>query len=158
MTVRRSRSLSELVVEADLLPRISGFASARANPVSDATRSKKRILIIDNDPNTTWLVKILLERSGPYLVIEENDATEAHQSACNFKPDVIFLEVLMPETDGGEVAAQIQADPDLRGTPIIFLTALVPRAEAKRGLHIQGTHLSPSRSAFPSCQIIPTNS
>jgi CheY-like chemotaxis protein len=44
----------------------------------------------------------------------------------------------MPETDGGEVAARIQADPQLESTPIIFLTALVTRAEAKSGLNIQG--------------------
>jgi CheY-like chemotaxis protein len=44
----------------------------------------------------------------------------------------------MPERDGGEIAAQIQADPELHGTTIIFLTALVTRAEAKTGLHIDG--------------------
>lgn len=44
----------------------------------------------------------------------------------------------MPETDGGEVAARIEADPELQNTPIIFLTALVTRAEAKSGLNIQG--------------------
>ena len=70
--------------------------------------------------------------------MEENDATNAYHSARNFKPDVIFLDVMMPETDGGEVAAQIQADPELRNSPIIFLTALVTRAEAKDGLHIEG--------------------
>jgi CheY-like chemotaxis protein len=49
-----------------------------------------------------------------------------------------LLDVVMPETDGGEVAAQIEADPELQSTPIIFLTALVTRAEAKSGLSIQG--------------------
>ena len=44
----------------------------------------------------------------------------------------------MPETDGGEVAAWIEADPELQNTPIIFLTALVTRAETKSGLTIQG--------------------
>ena len=44
----------------------------------------------------------------------------------------------MPETDGGEVAARIQADPLLQGTPIIFLTALVTKAETRSGLRIQG--------------------
>jgi CheY-like chemotaxis protein len=44
----------------------------------------------------------------------------------------------MPESDGGEVAAQIEADLELQNTPIIFLTALVTRAEAKSGLNIQG--------------------
>jgi CheY-like chemotaxis protein len=44
----------------------------------------------------------------------------------------------MPATDGGEVAAQIEADPELRRTPIIFLTALVTKPETKAGLRIQG--------------------
>jgi CheY-like chemotaxis protein len=101
-------------------------------------KERRRILIVDNDPNTTHLVKVLLERTGRYLVLEENDATKAHQSARNFRPDLILLDVVMPETDGGEVAAQVEADPELQNTPIVFLTALVTRAEAKSGLHIQG--------------------
>jgi CheY-like chemotaxis protein len=44
----------------------------------------------------------------------------------------------MPETDGGEVAARIESDPALHRTPVVFLTALVTKAEAKAGLHIQG--------------------
>ena len=44
----------------------------------------------------------------------------------------------MPETDGGEVAAQIESDPTLRRTPVVFLTALVTKAEARSGLQIQG--------------------
>ena len=44
----------------------------------------------------------------------------------------------MPETDGGEVAARMEADPELHNMPIRFLTALVTRAEAKGGLNIQG--------------------
>src|SRR5438105_5143137 len=118
--------------EADFFPLASGTDSPQPDPVSGSVdKGKRRILIVDDDANSTRLVKILLERSGPYLVMEENDATNAHHSARNFKPDVIFLDVMMPKTDGGEVAAQIQADPELHDTPIIFLTALVTRAEAK---------------------------
>ncbi len=71
-------------------------------------------------------------------MLEENDATKAYRSARSFGPDLILLDVVMPETDGGEVAARIEADPELQNTPIIFLTALVTRAEAKSGLNIQG--------------------
>ena len=102
------------------------------------SKPERRILIVDNDENSTRLVKILLEKSGPYAVAEENDATKAHQSARNFRPHVILLDIVMPEVDGGEVAAQIQEDPELHDTPIIFMTALVTRSEAKSGLHIQG--------------------
>ncbi len=73
-----------------------------------------------------------------YLVLEENDSTKAHQSAQNFRPDVILLDIMMPKTDGGEVAAQIEADAELQRTPIIFLTALVTEPETKIGLRIQG--------------------
>jgi two-component system OmpR family response regulator len=103
-----------------------------------AIEEKRRILIVDDDQDSTHVIKILLEKIGPYLVIEENDATKAHQTAKNFRPDVILLDILMPKVDGGEIAAQVKADPELQTTAIIFLTALVTKAEAKAGLHIQG--------------------
>ena len=102
------------------------------------TKEKRRILIVDDDTASTHLVKILLERAGHYLVLEENHAARAHQSARDFRPDVILLDIMMPEADGAEVAAQIEADPELRSTPIIFLTALVTMPEAKHGLRIEG--------------------
>src|SRR5438876_9087341 len=127
------------VIEADFFPRESDPEFSRTGSIArSGLGEKRRILIVDNDRESTRLVKILLERTGRYLVLEENDATKAHQSARNFRPDVILLDIVMPETDGGEVAAQIQADPDLQRTPIIFLTALVTKAEAKTGLRIQG--------------------
>jgi two-component system alkaline phosphatase synthesis response regulator PhoP len=101
-------------------------------------KEKRRVLIVDDDADSTHLVKILLEKAGQYVVLEENDSDDAHQSAGKFKPDVILLDVMMPKTDGGEVAAQIEADPELRNTPIIFLTALVTEPETKAGLRIEG--------------------
>lgn len=101
-------------------------------------KHKRRILMVDDDPESTHLVKILLEKTGNYLVREENDPDEAHQSARNFSPDAILLDIMMPKTDGSEVAAQIEADPELRSTPIIFLTALVTEPETKAGLRIEG--------------------
>src|SRR5207237_5516101 len=99
-------------------------------------KEKRRILIVDDDRESTHLVKILLEKAGHYLVLEENDPVKAHQSARNFRPDVILLDIMMPETDGAEVAAQIEADPELQSTPIIFLTALLTKPETKTGLRI----------------------
>jgi CheY-like chemotaxis protein len=104
------------------------------------TKERARILIIDNDRDATHLVKVLLERTDQYLVLEENDATEAHQTALNFRPDLILLDIVMPDTDGGEVAARIGANPQLQNTPIIFLTVLEPEPRRRvvpisRGIH-----------------------
>src|SRR6266550_4816524 len=114
------------VIEADFLPRGTNSDSSWPRSIGGSgMKERRRILIVDNDHNTTHLVKVLLERTGHYLVLEENDATKAHQSAQNLRPDLILLDVVMPGTDGGEVAAQIQADPELQKTPVIFLTALL---------------------------------
>ena len=103
-----------------------------------AVEEKRRILIVDDDRDSTHVIKVLLEKIGAYLVLEENDAAKAYQSARNFRPDLILLDIMMPQRDGGDVAAQIEADPGLQRTPILFLTALVTKAEAKAGLRIEG--------------------
>ncbi|MEN3370726.1 MAG: two-component system, OmpR family, response regulator [Verrucomicrobiota bacterium] len=96
------------------------------------------ILIVDNSRDFTHAAKVALEKTGRYVVGEENDASKAHQTARNFKPDLILLDIAMPETDGDEVVAWIQADPALHRIPIVFVTALVTTAEGRSGLRIQG--------------------
>jgi CheY-like chemotaxis protein len=126
------------VIEADFLPRETNADFFWPGSIGAGIKEKRRILVVDDDHHTTHLVKVLLERTEYYLVLEENDATKAHQSARNFRPDLILLDIVMPEADGGAVAARIEADPELQNTPIIFLTALVTRVEAKAGLQAQG--------------------
>jgi CheY-like chemotaxis protein len=108
------------VIEVDFLPKETDVAFSWLDSIGDSTR---RILIVDNDKNTTHLVKVLLEKTGRYLVCEENDGDRAHQTAHNFRPDLIFLDVVMPGRDGGDIAAQIRADPELQYTSIISHSA-----------------------------------
>lgn len=139
------------LVEADFLRRNSGHALSPPDLISGSViKEKRRILIVDNDRNSAHLVKILLEKTGRYLALEENDVINAPQSTREFRPDLILLDIMMPELDGGEIAAQIQADPELHNTPIIFLTALVTRVEAKSGFAFRDTRSSPNRSVFLS--------
>lgn len=91
---------------------------------------KKRILIIDDEPSFTRMVRLNLEKTGLFEVKEENRAAGALNSAREFRPDLILLDVIMPTMDGGDVAAQIQNDRLLKGTPIVFLTATVSQREA----------------------------
>jgi CheY-like chemotaxis protein len=84
--------------------------------------NKRRILIVDDEPAFIRLLKLNLERSGRYVVREENDSTRAYAAAVEFKPDLILLDMIMPSLHGTEVAFQIRSS-ELRHTPIVFLTA-----------------------------------
>jgi len=92
----------------------------------------KRILIVDDETGFTRLLKLILEKKGVFQVQVENDGLQAVNTARKFKPDIIFLDVVMPNIDGGDVASLIKADPILTHVPIVFLTAIVSQKEANR--------------------------
>lgn len=93
------------------------------------TTGKKRILLVDDLASDTRLLKTYLERNNHYLVREENDATAALRAAEEFQPHLILLDVLMPEMNGGVLAACFQASPRLKTVPIVFLTATLTKEE-----------------------------
>jgi two-component system sensor histidine kinase/response regulator len=76
------------------------------------------------------MIKLTLERAGEFEVRTENLGAHAVSTARAFRPDVVFLDVMMPDLSGAEVAEQMEADPELRATPYVFLTAMVTKAEA----------------------------
>ena len=92
-----------------------------------------RVLIIDDDIAAGRLLELALERNGPYHVRSESQSVRACEIARAFDPHVILLDVVMPKLDGGEVAALLRTQPDLRHIPIIFLTSLVGGREASEG-------------------------
>jgi CheY-like chemotaxis protein len=90
---------------------------------------KKKVLIIDDEPAFTNIVKLTLEGKKRYEIGVENDPRMAISTARKFWPDLIILDVVMPELDGGEVHTQLMADPILKRIPVIFLTAIVRQKE-----------------------------
>jgi CheY-like chemotaxis protein len=94
---------------------------------------KKKILVIDDETTFTRMLRLNLEKTGEYEVREEKHGRKGPAAAREFKPDLIFLDVIMPDVDGGEVASLIQADPNLKHIPIVFLTATVSRKEVGSG-------------------------
>ena len=87
----------------------------------------RRVLIIDDEQAFTRLLKMNLEVGGAYEVREESHGARGLAAAQAFHPDVILLDVIMPDMDGHQVAAQLAADGQLKSVPIIFLTATVMR-------------------------------
>lgn len=90
---------------------------------------KKRILVVDDDTIYSGILKARLESAGAYEVRTESRATRAVTTALEFNPDLILLDVMMPELDGGEVAAQLEDDERLKDIPVVFLTSAVTREE-----------------------------
>lgn len=102
---------------------------------------KNRILVIDDDVHATRMTRLVLERTGRYKVRELNESAQALGVAWEFEPDLILLDVVMPNVEGGEVAAKIKNDPALASTPIIFLTCIVtPREAGRDGSAVIGRH------------------
>jgi DNA-binding response OmpR family regulator len=90
---------------------------------------RKRILVVDDEPSITRLLKLNLEQTNEYEVRTENDATAAVAAAEEFMPELILLDVMMPGLDGGELASRFQENPKLKSVPIVFLTAAATKGE-----------------------------
>ncbi len=91
---------------------------------------KLKILVVDDDPKLSRLVKLFLTKSGLYDVCEENRSAQALQTARAYRPDAILLDVDMPGKDGGQVQLEISADPFLQRVPVMFFTSLISPSEA----------------------------
>lgn len=91
---------------------------------------KKKILIVDDEPGITHMVKLALEQTGHYEVFEENKSTRGVESARVYSPDLVILDVTMPDVTGLQVAQMMRADNLLKDLPIIFLTATATREES----------------------------
>ena len=85
-----------------------------------------RILVVDDEPSFTRMLKMSLERRG-FKVMTENTGAFAYKVALDFEPDFIFLDVIMPDVDGGDIAAKLRGNPKFKDTPIVFLTAAISR-------------------------------
>jgi putative two-component system response regulator len=106
-------------------------ARGTLNGAATADALRKRILVVDDEPSITRLLRLNLEQTNDYIVRGENDARRALAAAEEFHPDLILLDVMMPAIDGGELASRLQANPRLKKVPIVFLTAAATRKEIR---------------------------
>ncbi|AWW29848.1 DNA-binding response regulator [Echinicola strongylocentroti] len=83
---------------------------------------KIKVLVVDDEPDIIEILTYNLEKEG-YEVASASDGIKAVQTAAKFKPDVILLDIMMPNQDGVETCRQIRDMEELKNTFIIFLTA-----------------------------------
>ena len=94
-----------------------------------------RILIVDDEPNIVASLEFLM-RGSNYEVRVARDGEEALRGAESFRPDLVLLDVMMPQRSGFEVCQKIRENPAFRGMKIVMLTAKGRDLEKHRGLDL----------------------
>ena len=94
-----------------------------------------RILVVDDDKQIVRLVRSYLEQAG-YQVLTAGDGETALHTIRHDDPDLVVLDLMLPDLDGWEITRIIRSDPNLAGLPIVMLTARVEDTDKIVGLEI----------------------
>jgi DNA-binding response OmpR family regulator len=93
----------------------------------------ERVLIAEDEPNIVTSLEFLLSGAG-YEVAIAHDGAEAIDRAMALRPDLVVLDVMLPEIDGFEVCKRLRGHPGLAHTRILMLTARGRETEVRKGL------------------------
>jgi len=99
------------------------------------TDERKKVVCIEDEPEMIDLVKLILGRKGFELIGAEG-GREGLDTVRRIKPDVVLLDLMMPDMDGWEVYQQMKADEELKKIPVIVVTAKAQSIDKVLGLHI----------------------
>ena len=111
--------------------------------------AKVKILIIDDEEDICNFSKSILEKTGKFEVMVSTKPTAGITMAKMNKPDLIMLDIFMPEMDGSKVAEQLRHIEETKDIPIVFLTALVKDKEVHEGAGQIGGHPFISKPTTP---------
>ncbi len=95
----------------------------------------QKILVVDDDPTSLKTVESMLSSAG-YEVQAILHAQNIEQNVENFAPDLIIMDLIMPNVDGSQAVAKLKKNNSLKDIPVIFLTAL-QMLDQKRGLEFE---------------------
>jgi DNA-binding response OmpR family regulator len=99
------------------------------------SEDQMRVVCIEDEPEMIDLVRLILGRKG-FDVIGAAGGIEGLEKVKHERPDIVLLDLMMPDMDGWEVYQQIKADPELRDIPIVVVTAKAQSIDKVLGLHI----------------------
>ncbi len=98
-------------------------------------RNRKKLLLVDDDPNLLLLVTDYLEFRG-YEVISAQNGCEALAALKKDTPDMIICDVMMPDIDGYELVANLRQRPEIAWIPVLFLSAKGQSEDRIKGLNL----------------------
>ena len=87
-----------------------------------------KVLVCDDSTTDLMNIKNIVEKTG-CMAVTASDGAEAVERARTEKPDMIFLDIIMPEMDGFEACRQLRDDPSTKGIPVIFVTSKHQKAD-----------------------------
>jgi two-component system response regulator VicR len=97
--------------------------------------NKKVVVCIEDEPEMIDLVKLILGRKG-FDLVGAVGGREGLETVRKLKPDLVLLDLMMPDMDGWEVYQQMKADDELKDVPVIVVTAKAQSIDKVLGLHI----------------------
>ncbi|BET65857.1 response regulator transcription factor [Opitutales bacterium ASA1] len=109
--------------------------TAGPGEIGPSEGAEKSVLIVDDEPDVTSLVAYHLRAKG-YRVATLNDPNQIMGLARSFNPDLVILDVMMPDLSGTQICRMLRADPALRGVPVIFLSAKAEESARVQGLEV----------------------
>ena len=102
---------------------------------AESEKQAKYIVYVEDDARTVDLVKIVLRREG-YVVTGAANGREGLKLIAEVKPDLVLLDLMMPDMDGWEVYQTLRAQDATRDLPVIIITAKAASIDKVLGLHI----------------------
>lgn len=95
---------------------------------------KKKVLVVDDEPDVRQLLLYRLQDVEGFEVIEAHDGIEALRQAKAEKPDIILLDIMLPVMDGYEVCRMLKKDENTKNIPVIMLTAKTMVGDMEKGV------------------------
>jgi DNA-binding response OmpR family regulator len=99
--------------------------------------SQAKILVVDDTEANLKLLRALLKGAG-YEVLTAGSGTDGLKTAAGENPDLILLDIMMPDLTGFEVCQRLRSAPETRQTPVVFLTALHEMEDHMRAMDVGG--------------------
>ncbi|MES2477807.1 MAG: response regulator [Bacteroidota bacterium] len=95
----------------------------------------KKILVVDDDPYILMSLEFLMKKNGYQVMIARN-GTEALEAINTVKPNLILLDIMMPDVDGYSICKHVKSKKDLKDIHVVFLSAKTKETDVQKGLDL----------------------